>query len=93
MSEYIERVFDIELSGEQSVVMSLPMLRSLLVNRIIELLNKNPERLMTVLYRIDVSETQVNSIFSSALPPDIPEMLADAILERQSQKVRSRSNL
>lgn len=69
----------------------LARLRAMLVDRIIYLLNMNPERLMAILYRIDVSEPRVNEIFSHALPPDIPEQIADLVIERQLAKAESRA--
>jgi hypothetical protein len=62
-----------------------------LVRRIIGLLNSNPERLMAILYRIDVSEATVNEIFATAQPPDVPDLIADLIIERQLDKARTRA--
>ncbi|MBC8124697.1 MAG: hypothetical protein H7X70_03085 [Candidatus Kapabacteria bacterium] len=69
----------------------LAHIRAVLVERIIFLLNANPEKLMTILYRIDVSETVVNEIFLMAIPPDVPELIADLIIERQLAKARTRA--
>jgi hypothetical protein len=69
----------------------LATVRAALVDRIIYLLNSNPERLMAILYRIDVSEPRVNEIFSHALPPDIPEQIADLVIERQIAKAETRA--
>ena len=46
---------------------------------------------MTILYRIDVSERNVNEIFSKSIPPDVPELIADLIIERQLAKARTRA--
>ena len=89
-AQYIVTAFDI---GDELVVpesITLEEIRKGLVERIIHLLNVNPEKLMSILYRIDVSETRVNEIFAHAMPPDIPEQLADLIIERQLQKARTR---
>jgi len=69
----------------------LAWVRARLVERIIQLLNTNPERLMAILYRIDVSEARVNEIFSTALPPDMPERIADLVIERQLAKAETRA--
>ena len=69
----------------------LAHIRAVLVERIIYLLNANPEKLMTILYRIDVSERNVNEIFSKSIPPDVPELIADVIIERQLAKARTRA--
>ena len=70
---------------------TLADIKSLLVDRLIELLSRNPERLMAILYRIDVSESAVNDIFSKSMPPDVPELLADLIIQRQLAKAESRA--
>lgn len=69
----------------------LGTIRAALVERIIYLLNVNPERLMAILYRIDVSESAMNQIFSKDLPPDMPESIADLVIERQLAKAESRA--
>lgn len=76
---------------EMAVTTTLDTIREALADRIIELLNRNPEKLMMVLYRIDVSEPKVNEIFRTAIPPDIPELLADLIIERQIAKAETRA--
>ncbi|MBI2793687.1 MAG: hypothetical protein HYX66_03435 [Ignavibacteria bacterium] len=65
-------------------------LRQVLLQRIIDLLNTNPEKLMSILYRIDVSESKIRELFASAFPPDIPERLADMVIERQIAKAQTR---
>lgn len=70
---------------------SLDRIREALANRIVELLNSNPEKLMMLLYRIDVSEQRVNDIFNNTIPPDVAEALADLIIDRQLAKAESRS--
>lgn len=92
VAESVERTFDVDVPIPTQPSELYRPLREALVQRIIELLTKNPERLMAILYRIDVSESIVHEIFSTALPPDVPDLLADAILERQVQKVVSRGN-
>jgi hypothetical protein len=51
----------------------LATVRAALVDRIIYLLNSNPERLMAI------------------LPPDIPEQIADLVIERQIAKAETRA--
>jgi hypothetical protein len=70
---------------------TLEQLRQFLVERIIHLLNTNPERLMSILYRVDVNEQRVNEIFRTHLPPDMPEAIADLMIERQLAKAESRA--
>lgn len=70
---------------------TMEQLRAFLVERIIHLLNTNPERLMSILYRVDVNEHRVNDIFRTHLPPDMPEAIADLMIERQLAKAESRA--
>lgn len=90
VADHVERTFDVDIASGNSIAEAKEQLHATLVERIVELLTKNPERLMSILYRIDVRESLVNEIFSKALPPEVPYLLADAIIERQMQKVRSR---
>lgn len=84
--------FDLaEVDEALSAESILAAVRAQLVDRIIYLLNTNPERLMAILYRIDVNEARVNEIFSTALPPDMPERLADLVIERQLAKAETRA--
>ncbi len=66
-------------------------LRSLLINRITELLARNPEKLMAILYRIDVKEGAVNEIMSKSFPTEVPIHLADLVIARQLEKARTRA--
>lgn len=74
------------LSADATPEALMAGIRAALVDGIIRLLSGNPERLMTILYRIDVDERRVNTIFTTALPPDMPELLADLVIERQLAK-------
>lgn len=65
--------------------------RALLIERIVELLNGNTERLMHILYRVDVPESTVAAIFRDTPLPAIAPALADRIIERQMEKARTRA--
>lgn len=54
------------------------------------LLDNDFNRLLNSLYRIDVSESKVNEIIELSGPDDLPETLAEAILEREKQKAEFR---
>lgn len=87
----ISTAFDIVESVSLSEHDVLREIRLALVEKIIQLLNSNPERLMAILYRIDVREAVVNEIFATALAPDVPDLIADLIIERQLAKARTRA--
>lgn len=54
------------------------------------LLNKDFERLLQGLYRIDVNERRVKEILNVESPETIAEKLTELILERQRQKAITR---
>lgn len=54
------------------------------------LLSENPGLLMSILYRIDVAEPDVQNTLKRGRHEEIPSLLTDLIIERQLQKVRTR---
>ena len=51
-------------------------------------MDTNYEKLINILYRIDINEDKLNELFDSKNREFIPEQLAELIIERQIQKVR-----
>lgn len=64
-------------------------LREFLKNKIMELMEGNLERFLNTLYRIDVDEDKVHEIFQKKSGFDIAESLADLIINRQVQRVKT----
>lgn len=62
---------------------------NLLADRISILLDKEPELLMSTLYRLDVLEVKILEVLNNPATPT-PEGLAKLILERQRQKQQTR---
>lgn len=59
-------------------------------DRVEHLLEKNPELLMSYLYRLDVLEVKINAVLSPiAIVPPI-EGLARLILERQKERIATK---
>lgn len=69
---------------------TLDDVRDLLAQRISELLDANPSLLMSLLYRIDVAERDVQRVLSESPVPAIPHELAELIVARQVQKAETR---
>lgn len=69
---------------------TLEDVRRFLVERIAPLLDRNPSLLMSILYRVDVAERDVQRVLQEAPPGAIPFELADLLIARQLQKVRTR---
>lgn len=64
--------------------------RDYLTIKLKNLYENNFELLINTLYRIDVSETKLSELFNSKNRDNIPEILAELIIERQLQKIRFR---
>lgn len=65
-------------------------LKDQLITILSYLINKDMNRLLTALYRIDVSEHKVNAILTQSHPDEIAIDLADAIIERERLKAQYR---
>ena len=70
--------------------LTLDDVRRFLVPRITRLLDRNPSLLLSLLYRIDVAERDVKRALAQTQPGALPGALADLIIARQLQKVRTR---
>lgn len=73
-------------------VMSMEAVRSFLIERITNLIESNIDLLMSALYRIDVYEHNVKEAFNTSTPQQLPEVLADLVIERQIQKIHIRQS-
>ncbi len=69
---------------------TLEEVRRFVAEHVARLLDRNPELLMSILYRIDVAEEEVRSVLARARREDIPQQLADLIVERQLEKAAMR---
>ena len=65
-------------------------LKEALTSRLIFLLLNEMEKLLHILYRIDVNEKKVKEAFAQNNPKHIAPILAELIIERETQKVISR---
>jgi hypothetical protein len=65
-------------------------LHEALVQRIVYFLHHDLERLLAILYRIDVRERDTKAAFAQSDPKQIAPVLADAIIARELEKVKSR---
>ena len=65
-------------------------LRGLIRDRVEELLARNPDLLMSYLYRLDVDEQKIQSVLNNFGGEDILTALADLIWKRQVQRVESK---
>ena len=79
-----------DASLTQTAAPTLEDVRRFLIPKITALLDRNPEWLMHILYRIDVAERDVKRVFAESAPKDIPAHLADLLIERQLLKLKIR---
>ena len=66
------------------------LLREKLAFIIAHLMEHNFERLCQAMYRLDVSETRFDRVMKETPLTDIPYAIADLVIERELQKVRTR---
>jgi hypothetical protein len=84
----LEKDFDFEkqLMPSQN---DLTIIRQHLINRVRQLIARDYLRFLNSLYQIDVNEKKVREIIHSKNKTTIPERLADLIIERQLQRVKT----
>lgn len=70
--------------------LSMKIFREKLAAYIHELINNNFLLLINWLYRLDVSEQKLKELLASEAPSDAGFVIADLIIERQLQKIKSR---
>lgn len=65
-------------------------LRNWLIDRVGDLIDRDFTQLLRILYLIDVDETRVRRLLAESEGENAAAIIADLILERQAQKIRSR---
>ena len=87
---------DLVLDINQSLEISLPdsisleELKEKLGSHINHLINHDFEKLVFYLYRIDVNESKMKQLLEQRDGENAAGLIADSIIERQSQKMNSR---
>ncbi len=76
--------------GEKDLSPSYDELKRTIAEHIRHLLSSHYEYLLNLLYRIDVDEAKVAETLGSHHPNEVPDILAEMIIERQLQKVVTR---
>lgn len=92
MADNYELVHQInkELAIELPEKISVEKLRSKLTVHINYLIQYHFEKLVSLLYRIDVSETKIKSLLQQEPNEDAAKIIADLVIERQLQKIKTR---
>ncbi len=92
-SSYLLIRKDFGLEGEmgfETTQISIDRLKKLLIERINYLLDHDFNRLLNVLYRIDISEEEFKKALQLPRNKEMLLRLADLIIERQKQKAITR---
>jgi hypothetical protein len=69
---------------------TIEMLEGVLAERINTMINADFNRLISLLYRIDVSETKLKQLLKENTGTDAGLLIARLVLERQWQKIETR---
>lgn len=81
----------LETSGSVSEQMlSASGFTSSLIEVINELIENDFNRLIQMLYRLDISESKLKKLLQTHKNTDAAEIIADLIIERQLEKIKSR---
>lgn len=67
--------------------------RSALIELLTWLIDHNFEKLLWILYRIDVDEEKLKKILAENSPDEAPEILADLIIARELQKQKLKEEM
>lgn len=73
---------ELEVSESRLTVKNEDDARTLLIEMIAFLIDHNFEKLLFILYRIDIDEQKVKLLLSKHLPDEAPVVIADLIIER-----------
>lgn len=87
-AELVQRHFD--LPAENDTAFSLEQIRAALIEKLNFLLDHDFEKLLWILYRIDVSEQKAKAALAEKSDQPPAEVLADLIIQRQLQKAETR---
>ncbi len=84
-TQSLQKYFDDDIKAS-----NLDQLKDWLTSEIIKLLMDDMEKLLNILYRIDVNEKNVKEIFAQSNPKLIAPSLAELIIEREIGKAETR---
>ena len=78
------------IDAELPMQVSFHLFRIKLAAYISELINDDFEKLVRLLYRLDVSEKKLKTLLTTEVNADTGNIIADLIIERQLQKIQTR---
>jgi len=84
------QILNTELAVELPEKISFEELKEKLSQHINYLIQTNFQNLVSLLYRVDVSESKLKVLLKENAGDDTGKIIADLIIERQLQKIKSR---
>lgn len=90
MNEELIATIQQEMAVELPVNIALHELEALLSVHINQLIQKDFQRLVALLYRIDVNEKKLETLLHQHAGEDAGSIIAQLVIERQLQKIKSR---
>ncbi|MGD8780509.1 MAG: hypothetical protein PVH88_16270 [Ignavibacteria bacterium] len=78
----------IEIPTEETGIESYDSLKEYLTQKVAELMDKDFERFLNNLYRIDVDENKVKGVMGDKNVLSIPEKITELIIERQIERIK-----
>jgi hypothetical protein len=80
-----------EVSKELEVIVKDDTItKQVLVDKINDLINNDFQKLVSILYRVDVSEMKLKQLLNENPGTNAALIIADLMIERQTEKIRSR---
>ena len=80
-----------EVSKELAVIVKdCPITKQVLIEKINELINNDFQKLVSILYRIDVSEPKLKQLLNENQGTNAALIITELMIERQEQKIISR---
>lgn len=64
--------------------------KQMLVNRVNELIVHDFERLISLLYRLDIPEKKISGLLAEHTQEDAAVLITDLMIDREMQKIKSR---
>jgi hypothetical protein len=81
----ISEQLEVDISGKDHASAKLA-----LADKINDLINTDFQKLVSILYRVDVSEPKLKKLLKENPNTDAGLLIADLMIERQAEKIRSR---
>ena len=83
-------IINSEMDLELPLTMAFEEMRQKLQAVINQMINTDFQKLVNILYRIDVNERKLKYLLQENVGEDAPVIIADLIIERQMEKIKTR---